>query len=422
MLPEFLQGIFVAGATGLALVPILTDDFGLSFEAALAYLCIQTVLIASSPILFGEPYAPGWITPALPLALLYVVQGYPTPQERFQAMAATTLVLTAILLILGLTGIGERFLGWIPPVFKAAIIMGAAISAFVRVFIIDLDRYLLQQPLSTTAALVICLLLVFSNPLRRFGMKYRLFRWVVSLGLLPSFVVAGLVGPLAGEISYQVDWGFLLPPFGELVEKASPFSIGWPPARVFLESIPLALLGYLLFFGDLVTGQELVREGVRQRPDEPVSLHNGSTHLSMAVRNLLMAILAPFFPSQGILWTGVHVIIVKKWAEGRNAMRSLFDGISSYYMFGIPFVYFVLPFVTTLRPLMGITLSLTLVLTGFACFAVAIRIPGSFSARGVTLVAGAGIAILPPWAGLLTGVAIVSLYSLVAQNRRANSS
>ena len=103
-------------------------------------------------------------------------------------------------------------------------------------------------------------------------------------------------------------------------------------------------------------------------------------------------------------------------------MRSLFDGISSYYMFGIPFVYFVLPFVTALRPLMGITLSLTLVLTGFACFTVAIRITRSFSARGVTLVAGAAIAILPPWAGLLTGAAVVAIYSLLTQDRRANSS
>src|SRR5690606_4806476 len=71
--PEFAQGIFVAGATGLGLVPILTGYFGLSFEEAVAIIFIQSMLISSAPIVFGEPYAPGWITPALPLALTFIL-------------------------------------------------------------------------------------------------------------------------------------------------------------------------------------------------------------------------------------------------------------------------------------------------------------------------------------------------------------
>ena len=64
---EFLQGLFVSAATGLALIPVMTAFFGLSFEEAVALSMIHASLIASAVIVFGEPYAGGWITPALPL-------------------------------------------------------------------------------------------------------------------------------------------------------------------------------------------------------------------------------------------------------------------------------------------------------------------------------------------------------------------
>lgn len=51
---------------------------------------------------------------------------------------------------------------------------------------------------------------------------------------------------------------------------------------------------------------------------------------------ILMAVLAPFFPTQGVLWTGVHVILVQRWRQGRASMDSLFSGIGSFYLFGLP--------------------------------------------------------------------------------------
>lgn len=93
--PELAQGIFVAGATGLGLVPLLTGYFGLSFDQALACIFIQAMLLTTAPIIFGEPYAPGWITPALPLVLTFVLAldaagnpVYATPESKFQVMTA----------------------------------------------------------------------------------------------------------------------------------------------------------------------------------------------------------------------------------------------------------------------------------------------------------------------------------------------
>ncbi|WVM88767.1 hypothetical protein UMZ34_22760 [Halopseudomonas pachastrellae] len=56
--PELVQGLLIAAATGLSLVPLMTSFFGLSFEEAVAVSMIHSALIASAIIVFGEPYAP----------------------------------------------------------------------------------------------------------------------------------------------------------------------------------------------------------------------------------------------------------------------------------------------------------------------------------------------------------------------------
>ena len=73
---EFLQGLVISGATALAGAPVAMA-FGLNFEEALAVCFVASVLITSGPIIFGEPLAPGWVTPALPLVIAFFMsKGY----------------------------------------------------------------------------------------------------------------------------------------------------------------------------------------------------------------------------------------------------------------------------------------------------------------------------------------------------------
>ena len=65
---EFLQGLVISGATALAAAPV-GMALGLSLDEAIAACFIASFLITSSPIIFGEPMAAGWITPALPLVI-----------------------------------------------------------------------------------------------------------------------------------------------------------------------------------------------------------------------------------------------------------------------------------------------------------------------------------------------------------------
>ncbi len=419
--PEFWQGIFVAGATGLGLVPLLMGPFGLSFEEAIACIFIQSMLISSAPIIFGEPFAPGWVTPALPLAIAFILavdgNGQPvfgSPQEKFQMMTAVSLNFAAIILIMGLTGLGHRFIRWLPDALKSGIILGAAIAALMRVFIDERKELLLSQPITTIVAVSLCLILTFSLPVQRLKLRWPWLAGLAGLGLLPGFAVAAIIGPLVGEISYHeamdslgTTFGdnILIPPFAALYEKVSPLAIGWPSPQMFLDALPLAVMGYVILFGDLITGMEVLQEAQPRRPDEKVVIDIDRSHFSLAIRNAVMALFAPFFPTQGCLWTGVHVIIVQRWKDGRQAMDSLYTGISSYYVFGVPLLYMVLPLLYLLRPLMGIALSLTLVLTGFACAYVAMGISKTPIERGVALLTAVSLVVFPnPWIGMTVGI------------------
>lgn len=403
--PELLQGTLVATATGLALVPILTGYFGMSFEEGIATsLLISTFLVVSLWV-FGDPYAPGWTTPALPLVLAFVLARYDTPELRFQAMTALSLGYALLVFVLGISRAGPRLIGWLPPTLRATILIGSALAAFRQVFVTDAPRFLEQQPVSILLACAICLVVVFSAPLHRWQARHRWLRHFTALGLLPGFLAAAVVGPLVGEVSYEVQWGWLAPPVADAVEKMSPFSIGWPPLSMYLDVLPLVLLTYVIQFGDWVTGDAVIRDAQAARPDDPIRIDPRRSHLVLATRNAAAGLVSPFFPTQGSLWAGVHVVVVSRWREGPQSMRDLHSGLVSYYMMGLPVIYFLLPLLTGLQPLLGVALSITLVTTGFACAYIGLAIPRSNAERGSAVLGGVALSLFDPWIALAAAVA-----------------
>ena len=403
--PEVAQGLLVATATGLALVPILMGYFGMSFEEGIATSLLISTVIVIALWVFGDPYAPGWITPALPLVLAFVLARYETPQLRFQAMTALSLAFALLVLLLGITRAGPRLMAWLPPTLRATILIGSALAAFRQVFVTDAPRFLEQQPVSILLACAICLVVVFSAPLQRLQARQPWLRHLVALGLLPGFLAAAIVGPLVGEVAYDVRWGWMLPPVGDALAKMSPFSIGWPPLSMYLDVLPLVLLTYVIQFGDWVTGDAVLREAQPARPDDPIHIDPRRSHLALATRNAAAGLVAPFFPSQGALWAGVHVVVVSRWRQGPGAMRDLHSGLISYYMMGLPVIYFLLPLLTGLQPLLGVALAITLVTTGFACAYIGMGIPRTNAERGSAVLGGVALSLFDPWIALAAAVA-----------------
>jgi hypothetical protein len=189
---------------------------------------------------------------------------------------------------------------------------------------------------------------------------------------------------------------------------------------MYLEVLPLVIIGYLLLFGDFVTGIEVIKEGQKLRPDEVIEIDINRSHNSVGIRNALGAIINPFFPTQGALWTGVHVVIVERWKQGKEAMGSLFDGIHSYYLMGIPFLFFMVPFIDIMEPLMIVALGVTLILTGLACSYIAMSLAIKNSEKAISLVTAVLIAFGGEfmWLGILIG--LILSYVLVDNSEVEN--
>ena len=412
-LPDMLQGCAVAGATGLALVPYFVALLGLSFEEAVVMAMIHSLFISFSWMLFGDPYAPGWLTPAIPFVVAFITAPayYGDHLAQFQAMTALSLNFAAILIFLGITGLGSKLIQCVPNVFKGGIILGAAIAAFMRVSKDgDVANVFQSAPIAGTLGVAICLLFAFSKPLQAIAVGNKWLAKVLGFGLLPGFILAGIVGYFSGEFDYNIRWEILDvgAATASLWAKASPFMIGWPPVETFIAAFPLALITYILFFGDLVTGNEMIEQSQQQRSDEKLDINSSRAHLATGIRNALMAVTAPFFSTQGVLWTGIQVVLLKRWTTGKSSLNSLYDSIGSFYLFGIPFLFIVLPLVTLLEPLLPVALAVTLILTAFACATLALAIVDDPTERGAMVITAMAFSLFEPWAGLLVGLITIA--------------
>ena len=414
--PELAQGLVVSLSTALALIPLLTTSFGLSFPEAVTIAMLHMMLVTSNVIIFGEPFASGWITPALPLVLSFVIGGVESAEERFQMMTALSLDFAALTLLMGVTGWGRKLARLVPPAFKAGIILGAALSAFKRIFYDDAEGFM-AMPVSYSLAILVCLTILYLPAFSWLKSKYKLFSIISSFGLLPSFVVAGVFGGLMGELTFDITPGFLNPPFAGLMAKVSPFAICFPPLSYFVSALPLTLIAYLILFGDLITGASLIEDNQKYRPDDPVDINLTRSHYAVAIRNFLMAIIAPFFPTQGVLWAGAQIIIIERWKAGRDKLESLIGGISAFYYYGIPVVFLILPLVTALKPFMPLALMLTLLLTGIACGRLALKMANTMTDRAVMVFVALLLTFFSPWVGLLSGV-IACLLLGTAEKKR----
>jgi hypothetical protein len=412
-LPDMLQGFAVAGATGLALVPYFMALLGLSFEEAVTMAMFHSLLISFSWMFFGDPYAPGWLTPAIPFVVAFITAPayLGDHASQFQAMTALSLNFAFILIFLGVTGLGSKLITVVPNVFKGGIILGAAIAAFMRVTLEgDVANVFESAPIAGTLGVVVCLVFAFSKPLHAIAADKRWLAKVLGFGLLPGFLIAGIVGYFTGEFEYNIRWEILDvgASTASLWEKASPFAIGWPSVDTFLASFPLALITYILFFGDVVTGNEMITQAQKERSDEKLELNGSRAHMATGIRNAIMGIMAPFFGTQGVLWTGIQVILLKRWTQGRDKVDSIFDSIGSFYAFGLPVLFILLPFVSLLEPLLPVALAVTLILTAFACATLALSLVNDATERGAMVITAMAFSLFEPWLGLLVGLITIA--------------
>lgn len=361
---EFFQGL-ILGATALSSIPYMTDTLGLPYELAWSCVIIEVFMYMLHGFL-GDPVIPGWITPTLPLTLAFL-GGFEKGPERIQAMIALQLLVAFIFIFMGITKLADKFVNGVPDSIKGGILLAAPITVLQGQ--LNDGGQLMTAPLGVLAGTLLLVFLSFSPLCEQKRKKYKILDVMAKYGNLFPYLLAMIVGVLVGELAAPVlELGTIIkiPDFSGIFNTVSIFAVGIPPVSVFLEALPLALVCYVLAFGDFVTSQTLVEEAQECRKDEYIDFNSSRSNLISGLRNLILGIFIPFPPLAGPLWVGMTVSVAMRYREGKKAMKSLLGGMSSFRI--ATFISVILiPVVSFMKPVIGVGSAITLLFQAYVC-------------------------------------------------------
>ncbi|MDD2388731.1 MAG: xanthine/uracil/vitamin C permease [Desulfobacterales bacterium] len=397
--------------TALGAIALLQDMFGISFELALTIVAFHELMYCVQNI-FGDPLVPGWITPAIPLTTAFLLK-YGVGEDRIQALIALQMLVGIIYLILGLTGLAKKMINHIPRAMQSGIILGAGIAAITGKYCFQPGGAgLTKYPFSITAGGLLALYLLFSkgftDRVKKEGSDSKsIFIKIANYGIVPGIILAILVGWISGEVTLpKFESGIIfIPRFKECIQQMSIFGVGIPPMSTWINAIPMALVAYIIAFGDMILGQTVVNEANKIRTDEEIDPDANRLSLLCGVRNVLEGSLAPTVTLAGPLWAAMTVAISERYKLGRKAMDSIIGGMASFDIMKF-LSCLILPLICIFKPALPVALSLTLMIQGFACVYIAMGLVKNNTERGVAGITGGALAIAGPTVGLVVGLVL----------------
>ena len=398
---EFFQGI-ILGATALSSIPYMTDCLGLPYELAWSCVIIEVFLYMLHGWL-GDPVVPGWITPTLPFTLVFL-EGFEQGPERIQAMIAVQLLVAFLFIFMGITKLADRFVRLVPASVKGGILLAAPITVIQGQ--LAEDSQLMIAPVATLVGTFLLAFLRFSPFCEKKRKTIKILDVMAKYGNLFPYLLAMLIGILLKELSYpELELGTIIriPDFGEIFNTVSIFAVGVPSLSVFLKAIPLALIFYVLAFGDFVTSETLVKEAQESRDDEYIDFNSSRSNLISGLRNLILGIFAPFPPLSGPLWVGMTVSVAMRYREGEKAMKSLIGGMSSFRMATFLSVILI-PIVSFMKPIMGVGSAITLLFQAYVCARIGMEYCKSNTDKSIAGVMAAVLAFKGSGWALLVGI------------------
>ena len=404
---DYIQGLIMC-AVCLGAIPMLQEALGMPFEVAIAVVVLNGILYCTH-IFLGDPVVPGWVTPAIPLLILYV-KDFPQGPERIKALIAFELMLGVLALVMGATGLGKKIISIVPNAMQSGIILGSGVAAVNMIFVkgARFDQF----PISIAICIGLGFYLLFSNHFKGIMHKTKFLRIISNLGILPIILLAIVVGPLVGETSWpQIQWGITKPDFHTLWTEWTLFAVGFPSAQMFIKSIPMVFSAYIILFGDMIQSQALVEDSQKTRPDEHIDYNPNRSHIIFGLRNILMSVIGPDITMCGPLWAAMQVVVCERYKHGREAMDSLHGGAGSF-RFGTLTGYFLLPIVCLVKPILGIALASTMLIQGYVSVRVGVMKARTFNDLGIAGVMGAVLATRGAAWGLVTGIILCLLIQL----------
>ncbi|MCW7754348.1 hypothetical protein OOT00_10155 [Desulfobotulus sp. H1] len=361
---------------------------------ALAIVILNGTLYLAH-VTFGDPVVPGWITPAIPLIIVYV-EGFNMGVERMQALIAFQMLFGVFCIVLGATGLARKFIRLIPNAVQSAVLMGAGFAAVMLIFkpgegIRTFDSI----PWTITICVGLAFYLLFSESFKSFKKKHRWAYYLGNLGMMPALVLAVFIGPMTGEIPWPDYSGVGLLSKPDFVTMIKDFTmlgaIPFPTFEMFLASVPLVLSAYIVVFGDVIQSQALLDDAQKYRPDEKIDYDPNRSHIIFGGRNVFMCIFGPDISMCGPLWAAMQVVVCERYKNGPEAMESI-NGGAGAFRWGTWTGYFLAPIVATVKPILGIALASTMLIQGYVSVRVGILKARGFNDLGIAGVAGAILA------------------------------
>lgn len=386
---EAMQAILMC-ATCLGAIPILTDVLGVPFNIAWGMVIINGALYFLHATL-GDPVVPGWITPAIPLTTAFLTT-FEMGVDRIQALIALQLIVGIFFIIMGVSGSAGKLINFVPNSIKAGILLGAGIAAVIGEMKVG-GRYGIY-PIAVSVGVLLSYYILFSQSFKALRKRNKLANAFGKFGMLPAIVISIIVGPLVKELPapiIKIGTFIHIPDLPGIIKTVSPFSIGFPSLSIFAAAIPMAIMAYIIAFGDFVTSEALITEADKVREDEKIDFNSNRSNLISGIRNIIMALVAPFVPMCGPLWAAVTAAVSQRYKEGRSAMDSIFSGVGTFRL--VTFVSVALiPIVSLVQPVLPVALSLTLLVQGYVCTRLAMKLCNSDTDRGIAGVMAAVLA------------------------------
>ncbi|TAL33662.1 MAG: hypothetical protein EPN93_13670 [Spirochaetes bacterium] len=417
---DYVQGLIMCTVC-LSIITILTEKLGMSFEVALAIVVLNGALYLAH-VTFGDMVVPGWITPAIPLLIAYC-ETFPMGSERIQALIAFELTFGLFCILLGLTGLAKKFIALVPNAIQSAVLLGAGFAAVMLVFDPKSKglRSFDSNPWTITICIGLVFYLLFSESFKRFRRQYKWAGLISNLGIMPALALAIIVGPLAGELQWpQYDGSiFTTPDFITLWKDFTIFgAIPFPPLSMFISGLPMVFSAYVVAFGEIIQSQALLDDAQKYRPDEKIDYDANRSHIIFGGRNALMSIFGPDISMCGPMWAAMTVVVCDRFKHGPKAMDSIHSGAGSF-RWGTFTGYFVAPIVSSVKPILGVGLALTMLVQGFVAVRVGVLKSRAFNDLGIAGVAGAVLAVRGAAWGLAVATILTALVYISKNWRKA---
>lgn len=208
---------------------------------------------------------------------------------------------------MGITKLADKFVHAVPDSVKGGILLAAPVTVMAGQ--LGEGGNMHKYPLAIVAGVGLLILISFSDKYQEKRKTNKFLDLVARYSNLFPYLLAMIVGLLVGELDapgLEIGTFIRLPHFREVIDQVSIFGVGIPPVSMFVKALPLALVCYLIAFGDFVTTETLVTEARQAFVCARIGMDYCKSDRDKMIAGVMAAVLA----TQGSAWASAWALAV----------------------------------------------------------------------------------------------------------------